>query len=138
MEQPWLRVPRSPKSERLSEHSVVITPAHKRQQQPGAKNRNESGNRRISMSPDPPLFSLPAYGKRQGSGKVVAEFKPSQVQAANIVPAASRRSQPKCIIAKDFPTNVPEPYRHMFTVLDERAGQLDEQLQDKHDAFCGA
>lgn len=132
-----------------AENTVVITPTqkNKRQQQHGSKRNESSGNRRISLSPDPPFVTLnsstpdlqlPAYSERQGSGKVVADFNPSKVVVTDTTTDTTIRShKPKCVIANDFPTNVQEPYRHMFTVLDERAARLDEQLQEKYDEFCG-
>jgi DNA polymerase alpha subunit B N-terminal len=121
--------------------SVVITPAHKKRQASADESRNSSGNRRVSLSPNPPLSlqkpastsSLAAYSDRQGSGKVVAEYNPSNLQPME---SNSALSKPKCVISNDFPTNVQAPYQHMFTVLDERARILDDQLQEKHDEFC--
>lgn len=92
-----------------------------------------ASNRRVSLSPAPPGIlqetrssSLPKYGERQGSGKVVATFNPNKLEATE--PTATSKSIPKCNVSTEFATNVQEPYRHMFTPLEERAKALDQHL----------
>lgn len=121
--------------------SAVVTPGHNKRQlhgAPGSAHRDASGNRRVSLSPDPlPKTSalppsLPSYSERLGAGETLVEFNPCQLQPVESVAPFSKH---KCLISNDFATNVESTFRHFFTVLDERATVLDEQLQEKIDEF---
>ena len=137
--------------------SVVITPAHlNNKKRPtssssGGGQSTSSESRRVSLSPSAPVLSFSStatisssvpqqltYGERQGAGKVVMAFNPS---ARTVAPSSAiesgatdtSRARPKCTISTNFDTNVSEPYRHWFTVLDDRALELDLQLQQHSD-----
>lgn len=135
--------------------SVVITPAHlnnKKRPTSSSSDSTSSDSRRVSLSPSATkisfsstattLSSVPqvTYGIRQGAGKVIVSFNPS---ARPIAPTSAiiaditstSKRQPKCTISTKFDTNVSEPYRHWFTVLDDRAMALDWQLQQHSDMF---
>lgn len=100
-----------------------------------------ASNRRVSLSPAPPASlmkssqrssNLPKYEERSGAGKVIHTFNPNELQWAEVANTTS----PKCTISSSlFETNVQEPYRHMFTTLDERAKALDEHLVELGDAI---
>ena len=133
--------------------SVVITPAHlnnKKRPNSGSSESSSSDFRRVSLSPSAPLLSFSstvttssstpnmAYNDRQGSGKVVVTFNPSARTAApssayNVSTEDNAKTRPKCMISTNFDTNVKEPFRHWFTVLDDRALALDLQLQQHSD-----
>ena len=92
---------------------------------------------RVSLGPDPPLSQQPkteeasAFSQRQNAGTIVATFNPNNLAPVDSASAASLH-KPKCVVAYDqFDTNVSEPYRHMFTVMDDRARQLDHWLVQK-------
>jgi DNA polymerase alpha subunit B N-terminal len=129
--------------------SVVITPAHLNNKKRPTSSSSESTSsdfRRVSISPSAPKLSFSStattsssvpqvtYGERQGAGKVVVTFNPSArtVAPTSAIDATSDR-RPKCAISTNFDTNVSEPYRHWFTVLDDRALALDLQLQQHSD-----
>ena len=86
-------------------------------------------SRRVSVSPSKivplPLVQMPSYDERTGVGKVVVSYHPKKVPPAEHVPASGK---PRCSISFDFPTNVTQAYRHMFTTLEERARILDDHL----------
>lgn len=134
--------------------ATMITPAAKRHQQPDqqrplkqqqlvdhAGGGGGSPHKRVSLSPDPPLAhqpkletssSIPAFSERANAGKVVATFNPNNLAPIEL----SAASTPRCVISYDeFETNVSEPYRHMFTVMDERARKLDEWIVEKEAEF---
>ena len=129
--------------------SVVITPSHlnnKKRPTSNSSHSDSSDSRRVSLSPSGPVLSYAstvttsttvpqlAYGERQCAGKVVVTFNPS---ARALAPTAAidtnttgtDRGRPKCTISTNFNTNVSEPYRHWFTVMDDRALALDLLLQ---------
>ena len=122
------------------ERPSVITPASNKRQHQGTLDTSggDSEFRRISLSPDDPVVQpkksdLPAYSERKGSGQVVATFNPKELPE---IEAPSISSKPKCIVSyNEFETNVKEPYRHMFTALEERSRQLERLLVEKHDEF---
>ena len=97
-----------------------------------------ASNRRVSLSPAPPgvlsqtpISTLPKYGERKDVGKVVVTFNPNKLEATESTSATTPvSSAPKCTVSTDFVTNVQEPYRHMFTPLEERAKALDQHLVD--------
>ena len=134
--------------------SVVITPAHlNNKKRPTSSSRSQSessDSRRVSLSPSAPMLSFSStvttsttvphlvYGERQGAGKVVVTFNPSERTVAptsviDINTIGATKIRPKCVISTNFDTNVSEPYRHFFTVLDDRALALDAQLQQHAD-----
>ena len=84
-------------------------------------------SRRVSVSPShiAPLVQMPSYDERTGVGKVVVSYHPKKVLPAEHVPASGKA---RCLISLDFPTNVTQAYRHMFTTLEERARILDDHL----------
>jgi DNA polymerase alpha subunit B len=94
---------------------------------------SDSGKRRISLSPLPPLRngdavnkSLPKYGDRKDAGKVMVTFNPNKLPVVGMSDSSVRSKF--ATIAYDFETNVQASYRHMFTTLEERAKALDEHL----------
>jgi hypothetical protein len=96
-----------------------------------------ASKRRVSLSPAPPGIltdsppsTLPKYGERKEAGKVVVTFNPNKLEATESSSAIQTSSSPKCNVSTDFATNVQEPYRHMFTPLEERAKALDQHLVD--------
>jgi len=125
--------------------ATMITPAAKRpsqqrplQQQKLMDHHQHGGlHNRVSLSPDPPLAhqpkletssSIPAFSERTNAGRVVTTFNPNNLAPIELAAA----SKPKCVISYDeFETNVAKPYRHMFTVMDERARKLDEWIVEK-------
>jgi hypothetical protein len=135
--------------------SVVITPSHlnnKKRPTSTSSQSTSSDFRRVSFSPSASVLSFSStptvsstvpqlsYGERQGSGKVVVSFNPSERTIAPTSESVSSttgtaRTRPKCTISTNFDTNVTEPYRHWFTVLDDRAMALDLQLQQHSDMF---
>jgi DNA polymerase alpha subunit B N-terminal len=133
--------------------SVVITPAHLNKKRPTSSGSESTSSdyRRISLSPNATrthissqpmaVASLPSssaplvtYDGRKGAGTVVVSYNPSsrtmtpsciiEINASGVL-----RERPKCTITTNFPSNVTEPFRHWFTVLDDRAMALDVQLQ---------
>jgi hypothetical protein len=121
--------------------SAVVTPAHNKRHQIDHGSRDEnpsSSNRRVSMSPNAqittnnPPTTLASYEHRKGSGTVVAEYNPHQLPSAAV---SSELARPRCRVWHDFATNVKEPYRHYFTVIEERAVALDNMLQEKYEQF---
>lgn len=149
--------PKRDNSSQSSSSSALVTPAHtKRYQQQSNSasseaDRNDSGHRRISLSPgemattNPSPFAPqpPVYDERKNSGEVIFTFNPSKL-AQRKIPEASHG--PRCRILHGDPgdendavfsksPNVTAPYRHYFTVLDERALALDRQLQATQDLF---
>lgn len=103
------------------------------------------GRTRVSLSPGPPprknaerldnnggpASNSHPYHDRTNRGKVVYTYNPANLEAWTVSETAtspSSRSIPKCRIDASFPSNVSEPYRHMFTTLDERALALDHHL----------
>lgn len=94
-----------------------------------------ASNQRVSLSPAPPSAmekggtssSLPKYNDRKDAGKVTHLFNPNKLEASQA--NAATKPTAKCTISYTcFDTNVQEPYRHMFTTLDERAKALDKHL----------
>lgn len=69
-------------------------------------------------------LNLPKYSERTGVNKVVASCNPNNLPAV----VTSESVKTKCVISSNFETNVIEPYRHMFTTLEERAHALDHHL----------
>ena len=62
----------------------------------------------------------------------MATYNPKELVAVE----QSDNSKRKCVISTDFETNVKAPYRHMFTVLEERAAVLEKELLEKHEEFA--
>jgi hypothetical protein len=96
-----------------------------------------ASKRRVSLSPAPPKLladsppsTLPKYGERKEAGKVVVTFNPNKLEATESSSATPASSSPKCNVSTEFVTNVQEPYRHMFTPMEERAKALDQHLVD--------
>jgi hypothetical protein len=96
-----------------------------------------ASKRRVSLSPAPPGIlaetpssTLPKYGERKGAGNVVVTFNPNKLEATESTSATPMSLAPKCTVSTDFVTNVQEPYRHMFTPMEERAKALDQHLVD--------
>jgi hypothetical protein len=139
--------------------SAVITPAHLNNKKRPSTTENDASTssdcRRISLSPSAPVVSFsstrgttpsssasnPTYGERQGSGKVVVTYNPSaRTDSPTTIVDGSASGNKKvrqiCTISTAFHTNVLEPYRHWFTVLDDRSRALDLQLQEHSDIFC--
>lgn len=90
-----------------------------------------SSNRRVSLSPAPPTSlssqsQLPKYNERTNAGKVVHTFNPANLMALET--ETTSVAAPRCTVSLDFPSNVTQPYRHMFTPIEERARVLDQQL----------
>jgi hypothetical protein len=69
-------------------------------------------------------LNLPKYSERTGVNKVVASCNPTNLP----VVVTSESVKTKCVISSNYETNVIEPYRHMFTTLEERAQALDAHL----------
>ena len=129
--------------------SAVITPAHLNNKKRPSSNSSESTSsdfRRVSFSPSAAKLSFSSttttssFGDRQGSGKVVVTFNPSARTVTPTSPIETKATgtlerRPKCAITTTFDTNVTEPYRHWFTVMDDRALTLDLQLQQHTDMF---
>lgn len=114
-----------------AKRSTVTFDKSVKQQQPLLEG---SSHRRVSLSPAPPnslqdsrTANLPKYGDRQSAGKVVASFNPNKLEAVDADMGTSRSAR-RCTVSSSFSTNVQEPYRHMFTTLEERAKALDEHL----------
>ena len=79
-------------------------------------------------------YTPPKYEERTGSGTCTLLFNPND-WAASISSKAS--VQPRCTISyNQFETNVQEPYRHLFTTLDDRAKALDRHLVDFEETLC--
>jgi DNA polymerase alpha subunit B N-terminal len=140
--------------------SAVITPAHlnnrKRPSTTGSDDdvSTSADYRRISLSPTTPAISFSStrtttfsssapqttYGERQGAGKVVVSYTPSSrtdspTTAVDGSATSNNKGRPKCIISTAFDTNALEPYRHWFTVFEDRSMALDLQLRQHSDFF---
>jgi hypothetical protein len=124
-------------------HSLphVTPPAKRFHPAPDDSSSALSQRGRVSLSPGPPLHlaaqssasSLGTrikYDDRKGVGQVVATYKPQNELTTPSITRSS--SSPKCSLDYlSFSTNVREPYRHMFTTLDERADALDQHLVER-------
>lgn len=92
----------------------------------------DSEQRRISLSPAPlskaeaEKANRPKYEERLNAGKVVITYNPN-----NLKDAARSASGRQCEVSTStFSSNLKEPYRHLFTTLDDRAKVLNEQLDE--------
>ena len=73
-----------------------------------------------------PPPNLPRYEERTGAGKVILTYNPNNLEATA---SSEEKQHRKCDIFLDsFDTNVSEPYRHLFTTMEDRAKALDQQL----------
>ena len=84
----------------------------------------------VASSMSTSTYTPPTYDERKGAGKVVVTFNPNDLKATSTnASAKTQPQQPKCGISYDqFDTNVPKPYRHLFTTLEDRAKALDQHL----------
>jgi hypothetical protein len=106
--------------------NMVTPPAAKRQQQQNRSNNGPSSVDSIGrsdVSSPRTAVKLPSYNERSRVGVVAASFNPSGLTP---VTSTNRKYTP-CVIQYDD-NNVREPYRHMFTTMEERAGALDKHL----------
>jgi hypothetical protein len=125
-------------------HSLphVTPPAKRFHPAPDDSSSALSQKGRVSLSPGPPvnlaahssasaLGTRIKYDDRKSVGQVVATYKPQN--ELTTPPSITRSSSsPKCSLEYvSFSTNVREPYRHMFTTLDERADALDQHLVER-------
>mmetsp|Transcript_8707 Transcript_8707/g.20850 ORF Transcript_8707/g.20850 Transcript_8707/m.20850 type:complete len:644 (-) Transcript_8707:254-2185(-) len=94
-------------------------------------NSKRPNNRRTTASADNPAAKsastsekMPKYESRTRVGEVVASFNPSQFD-----PIAPGNKQALCTVTSGD-DNLLEPYRHMFTTLEDRASALEAKLND--------
>lgn len=121
-----MTTPKTTKSpEQVTSSHSVVTPAPK-----------PNPARKISLSPMPPILASMEssrkkmkYDERQGVGTVVATYQPDLA----VVPITTSPDAPRCTIQWDtstkFPTNVTQPYRHLFTPLSQKAQALEQHMQ---------
>jgi hypothetical protein len=143
--------------------AAVITPSSSKRQHSSAnrqqQQRADGGDRslldrsRVSLSPESPLLDeeettkKPAFSERKDSGKVVAAFNPKNLPVPTPQSAGPQSAGPqsdgtattavaRCFVDYElYDTNVQEPYRHMFTTLEERSRQLDAMIQEKQELY---
>lgn len=132
------------------ENLSTVTPPAKRlhgnntsnPQQNTLSTLSSDSNRRISLSPDPPVapstINTPAgklYEQRKGAGQVVESYYAEGY--SGFVASNKERKAPICSVNHDiFETNVQKPYRHLNTTIDDRATALDEKLEDMGSNIC--
>ena len=105
-----------------------------------ADKKNNNNASRISMSPQRAGGAVrtpstrPLYSEqRKDAGKEVASYNPNNIVS---VPA-STTEKTRCVVSYSgiCATNVPQPYRHLFTVSEERSLQLNKMIEDKQKEF---
>jgi hypothetical protein len=107
--------------------NMVTPPPAKKQQTPTSTSSVDSVARDNISSPRRPTIALPKYNERTKVGEPVASYNPNNLPAIS-APATSNKAG-RCLISTDAFNNVKEPYRHMFTTLEERAKALEKHLQ---------
>lgn len=84
---------------------------------------NNSSMRSFDTAKSPPLVK---YNNREKAGEVVVSFNPKGWPAISPSEASNKV---RCVVtSNEFETNIAEPYRHMFTVIGDRAQALEDQL----------
>lgn len=73
------------------------------------------------------------YDQRTGVGDVVASHRPENLMAVDGMEEGIE--QPVTIDTTSFTSNLQEPYRLLFTPLEQRASWLEEQLVAKEEQF---
>jgi hypothetical protein len=82
----------------------------------------------VKSSSNASSYTPPKYEERTGAGKVVVRLQLNESIVQSAV-ATTKASNAKCGIAyTHFETNVTEPYRHLFSTMDDRANALDRHL----------
>jgi hypothetical protein len=110
---------------------------------PHANHKFGDPMRRVSLSPAAPQFApttsssstlLSSYSERKDAGKVLCQRDATLRSSSMDVP---QTIVPKCRISTELfqSSNVPGPYRHWYTVLDDRSAALDRQYHAHVDAM---
>jgi DNA polymerase alpha subunit B N-terminal len=82
----------------------------------------------VKSSNNASSYTPPKYEERTGAGKIVVRLQLNESIVQSTV-ATTKTSNAKCGIAyTQFETNVTEPYRHLFSTMDDRANALDKHL----------
>lgn len=127
-------VSRSAMGKRQTSATPLVTPPAKRllgrDTPKSAVDAIASSSAKVSMSPKQvtPTPNLPSYEDRKNAGKVLVTLNPHNLDPMDEI--TSEDNKPRCVVSSDAfaTTNIQDPYRHMFTTLEERATALDGHL----------